>query len=115
MEDNKLSTTNELLKAILDEMSLLTVQIKFEAQQAFQKEFLTTQARRDIYGKIDGKRDTSELSKETGASLRSVQHFIKELEEHDLIEIKRDGRRRIPEKAIHKIAFFYGKKQLDST
>lgn len=102
-----------ILQQIRDELSLLTVQLKTDAQNRFFKEFLTTDQRKAIYNSFNGERDAAEIAKIAECSLRNVQVFIKELEEKDLIEIRREGRTKIPIRAVHKIALFYASQDLN--
>lgn len=103
----------QILQQIRDELSLMTVQLKTEAQNRFIKDFLTTEQRKAIYNSFNGERDAAEIAKIADCSLRNVQIFIKELEEKDLIEIRREGRTKIPMKAVHKIALYYASQDLN--
>jgi len=111
MEDNQII---KILQQIRDELSLLTGQLKIEAQNRFFKDFLTTDQRKAIYNLFDGKRDAAEIAKIVNCSLRNVQIFIKELEDKDLIEIRHEGRTKIPMKAAHKIALYYASQDLNN-
>lgn len=112
MEDNQIIIN--ILQQIRDELSLLTVQLKSEAQNRFFKDFLTTGQRKAIYNSFNGERDAAEIAKIADCSLRNVQMFIKELEDKDLIEIRREGRTKIPMRAVHKIALYYALQDLDN-
>lgn len=111
MENNR--ALLEILQDLRGELSLLTVKVKTEALKRFHDDFLTTEQRKSIYNSFDGEKDAAEIAKIADCSLRNVQLLIKELEEKDLIEIRREGRTKIPIKTVHKVALFYASKDLN--
>ena len=70
--------TEELLEAILQEVSLLTVSTKANAIQRFNKEFLTSDMRRKAYELFDGTKTLKEISEEIGEKQNSVQIFAQQ-------------------------------------
>ncbi|MGE5484983.1 MAG: hypothetical protein ACM3X4_08215 [Ignavibacteriales bacterium] len=98
-----------LLRQIREEVSLLTVQVKAEAVDRFDREFLTTPQRRRAYEAFDGCTGVNEIAEIAGCGARAIQMFIKELEEKDLIDVVRDGNAKVPARAITKIALYYAR------
>ena len=97
----------DILLDILRELRLLTIGMKSEALLNFRKDFLITKQREIIYDSIDGVNDLKDIARKACCSDRSVQLFIKELFEKDLINTSKQSNRTIPEQSIDKIAFYY--------
>ena len=99
--------TEELLEAILQELSLLTVATKGSALQRFNKDFLTTDMRRKAYELFDGTRTLKEISEEIGEKQHSVQVFAQLLVSNDLLVVTKQGNNKLYAKSITKIAVYY--------
>lgn len=106
-QNSNVDTLINLTERILSELELLTSTTKAEALAKFQTDFLGTEQKRKIYDAIDGEKDSQALSEVVDCSLRSVQAFIKDLQEKDLIDFSKNGKAIIPRKAISKIATYY--------
>ncbi len=113
-QNNDLSVLVLLASHILSELELLTSGTKAIAINRFQSDFLATEQQRKIYEAIDGERDSQVIADVTGASLRSVQILIKDLTEKDLINVVKNARSKIPNKATAKIATYYARLDIES-
>ncbi len=101
-----------LAERILSELQLLTASTKASALVRFQKDYLGTVQRQKIYQAVDGQSDSQAISDETGVPLRTVQAFVKELAENDLIAVSKQGHSIIPQKSAAKIATYYAEMDL---
>ncbi|MGV9103559.1 MAG: helix-turn-helix domain-containing protein [Promethearchaeia archaeon] len=61
------------------------------------EEVLTTNERREMWQLMDGNHSTSEIAEEVGVTTRTVQLLVAELEEHDLVKLRKRG---YPEREI---------------
>lgn len=101
-----------LLEAILQELSLLTVSMKANALQRFNKEFLVSDMRRKAYELFDGTKTLKEISEEIGEKQNSVQIFAQQLVAKDLLVVTKQGNNKIYSKSISKIAIYYAAQDL---
>ena len=99
--------TEELLEAILQELSLLTVSTKANALQRFNKEFLSSAMRKKAYELFDGTKTLKEISEEIGEKQNSVQIFAQQLLAKDLLVVTKQGNNKMYAKSITKIAIYY--------
>jgi len=104
--------TEELLEAILQEVSLLTVSTKANAIQRFNKEFLTSDMRRKAYELFDGTKTLKEISEEIGEKQNSIQIFAQQLVAKDLLAVTKQGNNKLYSKSISKIAIYYATQDL---
>lgn len=102
----------KLLKALLEEVKLLTVSKKAEALKRFKKDFLTSDLRRDAYNLFDGTKTIKEISETIGQKQNSVQIFAQALSEKDLIDVSKQGNNKYYSKSIAKIATYYATQDL---
>lgn len=102
----------KLLEAILQEVSLLTVPTKAIAIQRFNKEFLTSEMRRQAYELFDGVRTIKEISEQINQKQHSVQVFAQSLVDKDLVDVTKQGNNKLISKSITKIAVYYATKDL---
>lgn len=103
----------ELLEKILEEVSLLSVSIKSEALNDFNRDYLNTDNRKKMYELFNGENDAKTIAKQIGCTPRAVSMFMQELLSNDLISYHKIGNSIIPEKSISKIAVFYNNKKID--
>lgn len=103
----------ELLEKILEEVSLLSVSIKSNALNDFNRDYLNTDNRKRMYELFNGENDAKTISEQIGCTSRAVNMFIHELLSNDLISYHKIGNSIIPEKSISKIAVFYSNKKSD--
>lgn len=101
-----------LLKSILDEIRLLTVQTKADAIRRFHSEFLTSDMRKKAYEKFDGTKTLKEISEEINCKLNSLQVFVSNLVEKDLVDVTKQGNSQLVSKSISKIAVYYANNDL---
>jgi len=91
---NNEEETRILLSEIKEEVSLIRRYLEFQITD-FVKDQLdkiaSTSERKMIWISLDGTKTTQEIAEEAGISIRTVQHFIKQLRELDLIADKRRG------------------------
>jgi len=104
METTKIE---ELLEALLQEVSLLTVSTKADALQRFKKDFLTSEMRKKAYELFDGTKTLKEISEQIGEKQNSVQIFAQQLVVKDLLTVTRQGNNKLYAKSIAKIAVYY--------
>ena len=109
MENKK---TEELLEAILQELTLLTVSTKATALQRFNKEFLISEMRRKAYELFDGTKTLKEISEHIGEKQNSVQIFAQQLVAKDLLAVTKQGNNKMYSKSITKIAVYYAAQDL---
>ena len=112
-QDEVLLALLDMSKRILAELELLTSSIKATALIRFQREFLGTVQRQNMYQAINGENDSQGISQTTNAPLRTVQSFIKELVENDLVDYDKRGKALILRKAISKISTYYLRKDIE--
>lgn len=110
MDDNR---TERLLFDLLQEVRLLTVSVKADALNRFEKDFLTTDMRKKAYESFDGEKTLQEISNEIGWKVNSLQVFAQQLVEKDLVNVEMKGKFKIISKSISKIAIFYAIKKLN--
>lgn len=104
METTKIE---ELLEALLKEVSLLTVSTKADALQRFKKDFLTSEMRKKAYELFDGTKTLKEISEQIGEKQHSVQVFAQLLVNKDLLTVSKQGNNKLYAKSISKIAVYY--------
>lgn len=105
----------KLLRELLEETKLLTVQTKSEAIQKFNADFLTSNLRRQMYEAIDGERTLQQISRDIGCKLNTLQIFAQLLVDNDLVDYHMKGNARILSKSLSKIAVYYANKELEET
>jgi ribosomal protein L17 len=108
MENN----LEKLIKELLDEVKLLTVQVKAEALRKFNEEFLTSDLRRQMYEAFDGTRTFQQISKDIDCKSNTLQVFAQQLVDKDLADCEMKGNARILSKSLSKIAAYYASKEL---
>ena len=101
-----------LLSQLLDEVCLITIDIKADALDRFSKEYLTSDLRKQMYEAFDGQRSLPEISKITGCKLNTLQIFAQTLIDKDLVDYTTRGNARIISKSTTKIAIHYARKSL---
>lgn len=106
------SNIERLLNELLEETKLLTVQTKAEALKKFSNEFLTSDLRRQMYEALDGERTLQQISSDTGCKINTLQIFVQQLVDKDLVDFDTRGNARIISKSLSKIAVYYANKQL---
>ena len=102
----------KLLKALLDETKLLTVQTKAEAIRKFNADFLTSDLRHQMYESFDGVRTLQQISTDINCKLNTLQVFAQQLVDKDLVDYEMKGNARILSKSLSKIAVYYANKEL---
>lgn len=102
----------KLLKELLEEMKLLTVQAKAEALKRFNKDFLTSDLRRQMYEAFDGERTLPQISNDLNCKLNTLQVFAQQLVDKDLVDFETKGNARIIGKSLSKIAVYYANQEL---
>lgn len=105
----------KLLRELLEETKLLTVQTKSEAIQKFNADFLTSNLRRQMYEAIDGERTLQQISGDIGYKLNTLQIFAQLLVDNDLVDYHMKDNARILSKSLSKIAVYYANKELEET
>ena len=101
-----------LLSELLDEVRLLTTEVKAIALERFSKEFLTSELRKEMYAAFDGHRTLPEISKDIGCKINTLQIFAQLLIDNDLVNYCTRGNARILSKSVSKIALYYSRKTL---
>ena len=104
--------TEELLEAILQELTLLTVSTKATALQRFNKEFLISDMRRKAYELFDRTKTLKEISEQIGEKQNSVQIVAQQLVAKDLLAVTKQGNNKMYSKSITKIAVYYAAQDL---
>ena len=104
--------TEELLEAILQELTLITASTKANALQRFNKEFLINDMRRKAYELFDGTKTLKEISEQIGEKKNSVQIFAQQLIAKDLLVVTKQGNNKMYSKSITKIAVYYAAQDL---
>lgn len=102
----------KLLKELLEETKLLTVQAKAEAIKKFNIDFLTSDLRRQMYEAFDGERTLQQISTDMNCKLNTLQIFAQLLVDKDLADFEMRGNARIISKSLSKIAVYYANKEL---
>ena len=86
--------SEDMLTKLLEEISTIRQLLEMLARKALKEELerlATTNERKKIWALCDGLRSTKEIAEEVGITQRTVQRFIKELQEADLIIIEKRG------------------------
>ncbi|MCQ5087513.1 hypothetical protein [Ruthenibacterium lactatiformans] len=104
--------TENLLRELLEEVQLLTVQAKVDALQKFKNDFLTSDLRRNMYDAFDGERTLPEISDDIGCKINTLQIFAQQLVDKNLVDYTFKGNARIIKKSLSKIALYYANKEL---
>ncbi len=73
---------------------------------------MSTEQRRKAYEKFDGTKTLKEISDECNINLHSLQVFVAQLIEKDLVEVSKQGNNKIISKSISKIAVYYATQDL---
>lgn len=109
-----METTNleKLLKDLLEETKLLTVQTKAEALKKFSGDFLTSDLRRQMYEAFDGEKTLQQISNDLRCKINTLQVFAQQLVDKDLVDFETKGNARIIRKSLSKIAVYYANKEL---
>lgn len=102
-----------ILLQILEEIKLLTVKTKADSAQEFNKEYLNSDLRKQMYNAFDGERTLSEISADIGCKINTLQIFAQSLIEKDLVDFETKGNSRIINKSASKIAIYYANKKLE--
>lgn len=105
--------TEILLSELLEEVKLLTTQTKSQALIRFNKEFLNSNLRKQMYESFDGERTLLQISSDLGCKLNTLQVFVQLLTDNDLVDYHTKGNARIISKSLSKIAIYYAKKSLE--
>lgn len=106
--------TESLLRELLEEVQLLTVQAKANALQKFKSDFLTSDLRKNMYDSFDGERTLPEISDDIGCKINTLQIFAQQLIDKKLVDYTLKGNARIIKKSLSKIALYYASKELES-
>lgn len=106
------SNIEKILKELLEETKLLTVQTKIGALKQFNNEFLTSDLRRQMYEALDGERTLQQISNDIDCKINTLQIFAQQLVDKDLVDFETKGNARIISKSLSKIAMFYANKEL---
>lgn len=106
------SNVEKLLKKLLEETKLLTVQAKVEALKKFNDDFLTSDLRRQMYEAFDGERTLPQISNDLDCKINTLQVFAQLLTDKDLVDFETKGNARIISKSLSKIAVYYANKEL---
>ena len=83
-----------IVQVLLDELSKIRQLLEILARNALREELeriATTDERKRIWALCDGLRSTEEIAKKVGVTPRTVQRFIKELRNVDLVTIVKRG------------------------
>lgn len=104
----------ELLEEILKEIQLLSVSVKSDALQKFNREFITSDLKREMYNSFDGIRTLQQISEDIKCKINTLQIFAQQLIEKDLVDFAVQGKARILKKSISKIALYYANRSLES-
>ena len=107
-----ISSIEIILKDLLEEVKLLTIQAKIDALQKFSNEFLSSDLRRKMYEAFDGERTLPQISDDIGCKLNTLQIFAQQLADKDLVDYEYRGNARIIKKSPAKIALYYATKEL---
>ncbi len=102
----------KLLKDLLEEVQLLTVQVKVDALQKFSADFLTSDLRFKMYNAFDGERTLPQISEAIGCKINTLQVFAQQLVDKGLVDYTVKGNARIINKSPSKIALYYATKEL---
>lgn len=98
-------TVVTLLRAILQELSILSAPVKSRAETLFREEFLTTDARHKIWGVIENS-TSADIATAASCSERAVQLFVAELVEAGLVKVVQN-RPRLVEKDPSRVALYF--------
>ena len=109
------ATLEKLLRDLLEEVQLLTVQTKVDAMQKFSSDFLTSDLRRKMYDAFDGERTLPQISDSIGCKINTLQVFAQQLVDKGLVDYTVKGNARIINKSPSKIALYYATKELGDT
>ena len=101
-----------MLKNLLEEVQLLTIEAKVGALQKFNNEFLSSDLRRRMYEAFDGERTLPQISDDIECKLNTLQIFAQQLVDKDLVDYEYRGNARIIKKSLAKIALYYAAKEL---
>ncbi len=85
---------NETNQEILAQMEIIRRLLEFIANDQITRvleTLATTEARRQIWALLDGRNSTSDISEKLSVSMRTVQQFVKELEESNLVLTEKRG------------------------
>ena len=85
---------DELLERIISELFEIKQLLLLNSRENIKKELdeiATTDERKVIWGMLDGLTSTTEIAEQVGVTPRSVQRFISQLEEKELVITERRG------------------------
>lgn len=86
--------SEESFRVLLEEVSKIRQLLEMLTRNVLKEELeriATTEERKRIWALCDGLRSTEEIAKEVGVTPRTVQRFVKELREADLITVEKRG------------------------
>lgn len=106
---------DELLAQILEELQLLTVKTKAEAWVRFQKDFLGSPLRKQMYAAFDGVRTLPQISADIRCKVNTLQVFAQDLVDKDLVDYSLKGNAKIIRKSPVKICLYYAKKEMEES
>ena len=89
-----MANTEHLLEQILSELVEIKKILLFNSRETLKKELndmASTEERKKIWGLLDGLTSTTEISEKAGVSARTVQLFVSQLEEKDLVITEKRG------------------------
>ena len=89
--DNTAMSTEEKILKELKKISKVILISNGDKLQIELEKYATTNERKKIWIQINGERQTADIAKLTGSSLRTVQAFLKILEDAQLIDERRHG------------------------
>jgi hypothetical protein len=73
---------------------------------------ITVDLRRRTYESFDGSRTLQQISSDTGCKLNTLQIFVQQLVDKDLVEFEIKGNAPIINKSLSKIEVYYVKNEL---
>lgn len=85
---------DDTMRNIQDEVEQIRSLLEIIAEDAIRSKLgviATTRNRKRLWTLIDGKKSTSDLAKDVGIDIRSVQQFVSELVDRGLVNVVRRG------------------------
>lgn len=90
----KMARSENLLERILTELVEIKQILLLNSREVLKNELnelASTNERKEIWGLLDGLTSTTEISKTVGVSTRTVQFFVSQLEEKELVITEKRG------------------------